>query len=155
MVSVVVERTNEGSELTRSRRTPATVGEAQRRSATVGDAQRSEADVGCDPRRTGLESGATMSSGRALVRVVGRRAPTNESGGQAAACPPRDSLDTQARDRPGDDQLLDLAGAFEDRVAHLHRFCECRSVLPRLAHLGFRESGVRMMLHSPVSSRDE
>jgi hypothetical protein len=41
------------------------------------------------------------------------------------------SLDAQAGDRPADDELLDLARAFEDRVAHAHRFCGCRPVLSR------------------------
>jgi hypothetical protein len=38
-------------------------------------------------------------------------------------------LDTQAGDRPSDHQLLDLAGAFEDRVAQAFGFVGCRLVL--------------------------
>ena len=39
-----------------------------------------------------------------------------------------DLLDTQARYGSGDDQLLDLAGAFEDRVAHGPGFSGCGAV---------------------------
>ena len=74
--------------------------------------------------------------------------------GQRLTTPARTSLDAQARDGPADHELLDLLGAFEDVVAHLHRFCEYRSVLPRPADQVFRETPVHGVSLSPVSSRD-
>ena len=48
--------------------------------------------------------------------------PTGDRNRRSSSC--SESLDTQAGDGPADDELLDLLGAFEDVVAHFHRFCE-------------------------------
>ena len=54
----------------------------------------------------------------------------------------RDSLDAQARYRPGDDQLLDLARAFEDRVAQRLGFSWCDIVVCSGRDQEFRESTI-------------
>jgi hypothetical protein len=51
-------------------------------------------------------------------------------------------FDTQAGYRSGDHQLLDLAGAFEDRVAHGLGFSWCASVVSCSPDLVIGESAI-------------
>jgi hypothetical protein len=48
----------------------------------------------------------------------------------------RDLLDAQAGDRPSDHQLLDLAGALEDRVVQTPGVCTVRVVLLNVSEQG-------------------
>jgi hypothetical protein len=69
----------------------------------------------------------------------------------------RHLLDTQARDRPGDHQLLDLAGAFEDRVDHPGPSRTCRVVWlrPLTRHFACGQSVTSVRVRQVVGmSRD-
>jgi hypothetical protein len=83
--------------------------------------------------RRSVHCNAASSARRAPATAASRRA-TAAAGSivAAAVTTSRTSLlDTQAGDRPGDDELLDLAGALEDRVDQTLRFRRCCSVLRR------------------------
>ena len=69
------------------------------------------------PRRSNLNE---VNGGN---RLTGSNAPVMR------VCRRVDLLDAHSADGPGDDQLLNLAGAFEDRVAHGPGFSGYRRVM--------------------------
>jgi hypothetical protein len=69
--------------------------------------------------------------------------------------PGRALLDPQAGDRTSDHQLLDLARAFEDRVAHDLGFSGCFTVTLSAPDQGFREACFQSVMLRPEVCRDD